>query len=279
MVPQRVANVLLAAAVAIAVLATGARANAAPTGYDVAPEFQTFYLGSGGLSNFGYAISAPKTEGDFLVQYFERQRFENHPENEGTPYQVELGRLGADSAQSSGLFGSAAFQSLPAGTADNGSCTFFAETGHQMCGSFRDYWHQNGVEFGDSGVSMRESLALFGYPISEELQDPTSGLVVQYFERARFEHHPEFSGTKYEVELTLLGDTVLNNQSGRECDGSANHGRTAVEQPALWRLSGWRQRRARVCRASVQRTGHPKPQSASRWFAAECAPVYGVELV
>ncbi|MGA7672302.1 MAG: hypothetical protein WBW04_17900 [Nitrolancea sp.] len=214
MIPQRVANVLLAVAVGFAVLFTGAGANAAPTGFDVAPEFQAFYLASSGLSNFGYAVSGSMNEGGFLVQYFERQRFENHTENAGTPYQVELGRLGADSAQASGVMNSAAFQPISAGTTSPDECTFFAETGHQVCGSFRAYWGQSGVEFGDPGVSMRESVALFGYPISEEFQDPATGLVVQYFERARFEHHPEFAGTQYEVELTLLGDEVLNDKSG-----------------------------------------------------------------
>src|SRR5439155_9072470 len=39
----------------------------------------------------------PKVAGkSFLVQYFERQRFEYHPENAGTPFEVLLGRLGAE---------------------------------------------------------------------------------------------------------------------------------------------------------------------------------------
>ena len=52
-------------------------------------------------------------------------------------------------------------------------------------------------------------LARFGYPISEEHQelDPESGKLytVQWFERARFEYHPENAGTPYEVELGLVG--------------------------------------------------------------------------
>jgi hypothetical protein len=54
----------------------------------------------------------------------------------------------------------------------------------------RPYWEEHGRELGDPGVSERESLALFGYPISEEFIDPATGLVTQYFERARFEWHP-----------------------------------------------------------------------------------------
>jgi len=32
----------------------------------------------------------------YLVQYFQRQRFEYHPENKGTRFEVLLGRLGAE---------------------------------------------------------------------------------------------------------------------------------------------------------------------------------------
>jgi hypothetical protein len=50
---------------------------------------------------FGYPISKefeernPDTGEVYKVQYFERARFEWHPENQGTPYAVLLGRLGA----------------------------------------------------------------------------------------------------------------------------------------------------------------------------------------
>jgi peptide/nickel transport system substrate-binding protein len=66
-----------------------------------------FWQQKGGLSQFGFPISQPfqevtretdpKVAGkSFLVQYFERQRFEYHPENKGTPFEVLLGRLGAE---------------------------------------------------------------------------------------------------------------------------------------------------------------------------------------
>jgi hypothetical protein len=35
---------------------------------------------------------------------------------------------------------------------------------------------------------------------------------VQYFQRARFEYHPEHAGTPYEVQLGLLGDQLLQQQ-------------------------------------------------------------------
>jgi hypothetical protein len=40
---------------------------------------------------------------------------------------------------------------------------------------------------------------------------PTDGkeYQVQYFERNRFEYHPEFAGTRFEVQLGLLGANML----------------------------------------------------------------------
>ncbi|GAB4188708.1 MAG: hypothetical protein OHK0022_00740 [Roseiflexaceae bacterium] len=77
----------------------------------------------------------------------------------------------------------------------------FAATGHSLRGAFRAFWQANG------------GLERFGYPLTEELIEPEAGSgrprVVQYFERARFEHFPEYSNTPYEVQLGLLGDTIL----------------------------------------------------------------------
>jgi hypothetical protein len=39
---------------------------------------------------------------------------------------------------------------------------------------------------------------------------PHGQATIQYFQRARFEYHPEFAGTRYEVELGLLGDVALS---------------------------------------------------------------------
>lgn len=74
---------------------------------------------------------------------------------------------------------------------------YFEETGHTLTGVFRDYWESNG------------GLAKFGYPRTEPFveYDPMTGqsYTVQYFERVRMEHHPEFEGTEYEVLLGHIG--------------------------------------------------------------------------
>ncbi|MFN8515759.1 MAG: hypothetical protein U0232_09985 [Thermomicrobiales bacterium] len=66
---------------------------------------------------------------------------------------------------------------------------FFPQTQHSMSGAFRQYWEQNG------------GLSRFGFPLTRVFE--TGGVRVQYFERARFEWHPE-NADPYKVELGLL---------------------------------------------------------------------------
>lgn len=74
---------------------------------------------------------------------------------------------------------------------------YFASTGHHLSNrsGFLDYWRANGQKL------------IFGYPISEEIVE--DGLVVQYFERARFEYHPSANGAPAEVRLGRLGAELL----------------------------------------------------------------------
>jgi hypothetical protein len=80
-------------------------------------------------------------------------------------------------------------------------CRHFPETGHNLCGAFLRHWERAG------------GLAIVGYPLSEEFQErnPADGRVytVQYFERNRFEYHPEQPDPRYRVLLGLLGDEYL----------------------------------------------------------------------
>ncbi len=171
--------------------------------------FKDFWVQSGGVPVFGFPLTEEFSElnpdsGQMLtVQYLERQRFEYHPEHAGTPYEVELGRLGAQDAQQRNLLSTLPFQPLTTRPTGYG-CQYFAATSHSVCSAFPKYWSSHGLEFGDSGVSYRESLALFGYPISEAYVDPQTGLLTQYFERAVFEYHPE-NADPYKVLLRRLG--------------------------------------------------------------------------
>ncbi|MBN9392045.1 MAG: S8 family serine peptidase [Chloroflexi bacterium] len=78
------------------------------TGHSLDGIFKTFWESNGGLALFGYPISEPfkVTDADGkarLTQYFERCRMDYFPEQEGTPYVIQLGLLGRESALQQGL--------------------------------------------------------------------------------------------------------------------------------------------------------------------------------
>ena len=108
-----------------------------------------------------------------------------------------LGLLGNE--QTTGRRAEGPFQPRPA-PGDPGE-RYFAETGHAIRNSFKAAWERAG------------GLATFGYPISDEFLEPNpedgQSYVVQYFERNRFEYHPELAGGPYEVLLGLLGNDAL----------------------------------------------------------------------
>jgi glucose/arabinose dehydrogenase len=176
------------------------------TGHCIAGRVRAFWERHGGLPVFGLPISPlqeEQVEGrSFQVQWFERARFELHPEN-APPYDVLIGRLGAQALANAGL---ATPAESPAASAS--PCRSFAETGQRVCGPILATWRANGLELdGRAGVSEAESLALFGLPLSpletRTLADGRS-YQVQWFERARFELHPE-NAPPYDVLLGLLG--------------------------------------------------------------------------
>jgi hypothetical protein len=175
------------------------------TGFTVGGRFLQFWRDNGGLAVFGYPLSEQYSENGLQVQYFERQRFELHPEN-ARPYDVLLGRLGAERL-------SAGAPAPPASGPAPG-CIWFPQTQHNVCNQaagvgFARYWQTNGLEFDGrpGGKIYQESLALFGFPLTEAYDYTTpDGVEVwaQWFERARFEWHPG-NPNPYKVLLGRLG--------------------------------------------------------------------------
>ncbi len=171
------------------------------TGFTVAGRFLAHWETNGGLALNGYPLSDEfdqvlENGKTYRVQYFERVRLEYHPEN-ATPNDVLLGQ-----------FGRRIHPADPPAAQIVGAL-YFPETGHNLSDitadrktvvNFGRYWDNNG------GVRQ------FGYPITEiiaeKLEDGNTYLV-QYFERARFEYHPEHKGTPYEVQLGQFGRRVL----------------------------------------------------------------------
>ena len=70
------------------------------TQHFVGEKFQAYWQSNGGIPVFGYPLSeafeeqSPTDGKTYLVQYFERNRLEYHPENSGTPFETLLGLLG-----------------------------------------------------------------------------------------------------------------------------------------------------------------------------------------
>jgi hypothetical protein len=177
----------------------------AETGKRACGRLLEYWEQNGGLPVFGFPITdqfAQEVEGKtYQVQWFERYRLELHPEN-ARPYDVLLGRLGVDRLGAAGRDWAA----LPKG--DPNAPAYFRETGHAIAPQFLRYWQGHGLEFdGRPGKSFAESLALFGMPVSEPaLETNSSGdtVLTQWFERARFEYHPD-KPPAYRVLLGLLG--------------------------------------------------------------------------
>ncbi len=170
------------------------------TGHTVSGKFLDYWNNNGGLTAFGYPITEAGNEVDsetgkvYLTQWFERNNFQLHPEFAGTKYEVELGLL-SKRLTSNRLKNDPAFQP---GSAKAGYF-YFPQTRHYVSQLFYLYWQNNG------------SLDRLGFPISDEQSetDPATGkvFVMQWFERARFEYHPEKPGI-YNVELGLLGNEI-----------------------------------------------------------------------
>ncbi|HEX5504056.1 MAG TPA: kelch repeat-containing protein [Thermomicrobiales bacterium] len=159
--------------------------------------FLAYWRAHGGLATNGYPLSYEfgqqlEDGNTYTVQYFERVRMEDHPENP-PPWDVELGQFGRRILQERTGHGTAP----PAQPKDG--FAYFQVTGHNVAQDFYAYWQANG------------GLAQFGYPVTEEYQERLEDgktYTVQYFERARFERHPE-NQPPWDIELGQFGRQIL----------------------------------------------------------------------
>jgi hypothetical protein len=181
--------------------------------------FAEFWTDNGGLAVFGLPLTTAKNEkvGDqkYKVQYFERARFEYH-KGDPLPYDVLLGRIGVDRLTAQGRD----WQTFP--KADPNTPHYFAETGHAIAPQFWGFWSSHGLEFDGNkkGKSPAEALALFGMPVSEPQMEPGSDgqmYLTQWYERAKFEYHPE-NKAPYNVLLGRLGADVLQDRLQAKSD-------------------------------------------------------------
>jgi hypothetical protein len=169
-------------------------------GHSLQGGFRAYWEAHGGLAQFGYPLTeefketSPTDGRVYTVQYFERNRFEWHPENR-PPYDILLGLLGDTVTQERRP--EAPFRPL---VLSPPYPPYYMLTGHIVAPQFVAYWQSHG------------GLPVYGYPLSEAFTEtsPTDGkpYLVQYFERNRLEYHPELPDP-FRVSLGLLGVQVL----------------------------------------------------------------------
>ena len=160
------------------------------TGHYVCDEFLAFYDTWGGVEIFGYPLTERFEDPERWrgVQYFQRARMEWHPENPN-PYKVQLGLLVDELGYN---YPPAQENQIP--TFNSSHHHYFPEVGHVVSYAFLDYFREKGGVY------------IFGYPRSEFMYE--NGYIVQYFQRARMEWHPEvISGPQ--MRLTNIGETYI----------------------------------------------------------------------
>ncbi|WP_110513642.1 hypothetical protein [Herpetosiphon llansteffanensis] len=143
------------------------------TGHYLGGGFRDYWAANGGLQIFGYPITEEYRDArGKTIQWFERARFEIASNGS-----IELGLLGREATVNR------VFPQIPPQPND-ANHRYFPETSHMVMWGFKTIWETKG------------GLGVFGYPISEEMDEILSSdnkwHTVQYFERARFEFWPEY---------------------------------------------------------------------------------------
>ena len=177
----------------------------AETGQCIRDRFLAHWEANGGLARNGYPLTGERRElledgQEYAVQYFERARFEFHPEN-SSPNDVLLGQFGRRvlSAAYARIHDFREYERVTAPADRLPGTSYFPQTGHNLGGRFRDYWERNG------------GLAQFGFPLTEERYDSLEDgklYRTQYFERGRLELHPE-NAAPNDVLLGQFGRQIL----------------------------------------------------------------------
>jgi hypothetical protein len=109
------------------------------TGWRVGGRLLEYWEANGRLPVFGLPLG-PEQPGDGIrLQHFERARLELHPAQ--PPYDVQLGRLGADLLARQGRD----WRAEPDDALLPGPCEDFTTTGRAVCGPFLAYWRAHGL--------------------------------------------------------------------------------------------------------------------------------------
>jgi Tol biopolymer transport system component len=179
------------------------------TGFCISGQIRAFWEQNGGLPVFGFPITAQRAEEiegqTRQAQWFQRNRLELNP----ATGEVLLGRLGVEVLERQGRD----WRDFPTNPDPDAGCERF-DTGHSVCGEILAAFRSDGLALdNDPTITQDESIGLFGLPISGEIEETLADgetYVVQYFERARFERHPE-NDPPFNVLLGLLGTELQSS--------------------------------------------------------------------
>jgi hypothetical protein len=181
---------LLCIADTIALADTPLCAYMPETGHNIHGVFQVYYRAHNGSESFGAPLTEAFWEKDRIVQYFERARFEFHPENP-EPYRVQLGMLGEQYYGITDL--PIKSQAIP--PANNPNFRYFPESGQMISFAIKEYFDRSG------------RTDILGYPVSGLRFE--GGSFVQYFQRQRLVWNPaEASANK--VRPSPVGRFMLD---------------------------------------------------------------------
>jgi hypothetical protein len=150
------------------------------TGHWVVGDFLEAYRSASQIYGLPITDAFVDVDTGDTIQYFENARFVLDP-NAHSSLRVRLTPLGKL------LYTPGTPLRRPPGLS---GCKKFLETGFEVCYAFLDFFKENG------------GLAHFGYPISNF--EKHGDTIVQYFQLARFEWHPELL-TSQPVKLSKLG--------------------------------------------------------------------------
>lgn len=154
------------------------------TGHTLSGAFLEHFQKQGGAARFGFPITEETAEGERIVQYFQKAMLtRSATDSEGAVEVASLGQLLG--AQSPPLSESHFVQRY------HFPYLYFPETGHTVAFAFREYFQTHG------------GAEILGYPITEITFE--NGSMVQYFQFARLEWHPQ-NPLGQKVQLGFLGE-------------------------------------------------------------------------
>ena len=180
-------------------------------------DIQKFWQTNNGMQLFGVPIDNESAHRyiheAYHIQNFERARIE-YRFGQRKPYNFQLGLIGTEWLD---RYKSELSPLLPTDEASlqgtHSSCVALPNAQYTVCGVFRTFYQSHGLQFDTLAFfTNAENLALLGLPLTPAMRWTRNGqmYIVQLFERARLEYHPENSSNN-RVMLGRINAEIREN--------------------------------------------------------------------